>query len=376
MVKKIWLSQPHMEGHEINYVIDAFEKNHIFPLGEYVTRLENQLKSQISDSHNFLAVNSGTSALHLALKLLKLQKDDEVICSTFTFSATVNPIIYEQATPIFVDSEMETWNMCPELLVECIEDRIRKKKKPKAIIVVHLYGMSAKIEELMKIAKDYDIPLIEDAAEALGSSFNKKPLGTFGDFGFYSFNGNKIITGSSGGALITSKQSYYQEGLKYATQSREPVIHYEHKQLGYNYRMSNVLAAIATGQLEILNKRVEQRRKNFAFYFDSLKHYEFVNFQKEGPESYSNRWLSTIYFHKPNLNLSLLNFLADRNIESRPLWKPMHQQPFFKDHPKYLNNCSDYLFDRGLCLPSSSSLNTEELNYIKENIDQWIIKTL
>lgn len=376
MVKKIWLSQPHMEGHEINYVIDAFEKNHIFPLGEYVTRLENQLKSQISDSHNFLAVNSGTSALHLALKLLKLQKDDEVICSTFTFSATVNPIIYEQATPIFVDSEMETWNMCPELLVECIEDRIRKKKKPKAIIVVHLYGMSAKIEELKKIAKDYDIPLIEDAAEALGSSFNKKPLGTFGDFGFYSFNGNKIITGSSGGALITSKQSYYQEGLKYATQSREPVIHYEHKQLGYNYRMSNVIAAIATGQLEILNKRVEQRRKNFAFYFDSLKHYEFVNFQKEGTESYSNRWLSTIYFDKPNLNLSLLNFLADRNIESRPLWKPMHQQPFFKDHPKYLNNCSDYLFDRGLCLPSSSSLNKEELNYIKENIDQWIIKTL
>lgn len=366
-MQKIWLSTPHMGEHEIDYVNEAFSKNQIFPLGDFINQFESKLLSTINFDKSFsVALNSGTSAIHLALKIIGVKNRDEVICSSFTFSASANPILYEGGIPVFVDSEKDTWNMCPRLLEQCIQDRIARGKKPKAIIVVHLYGMPAKINEIIVIANHYKIPVIEDAAEALGSKFNDEYLGTLGEIGIFSFNGNKIITTSAGGALVSKSKKDSDLALKYATQSREPVLHYQHNQVGYNYRMSNVLAAIGVGQLEVLEDRVSQRRSNFEFYKKKLNNSSF-EFLEELEGNFSNRWLTTMLCNRFD-PIKLIEYLAKKNIETRPLWKPLHLQPFFKKQPKYLNGTSEELYSKGICLPSSSSLTIPELEFVTDNI--------
>lgn len=376
-MKKIWLSSPDMEGHEIENVIDAFKKNQVFPLGEYVNLFEDKILKSIRLEKGFsLALNSGTSAIHLALKLCGISKDDEVICSSFTFSASANPILYEGGIPVFVDSETETWNMCPKLLEKCIESRISQGKKPKAIILVHLYGMPAKLEEILEVANYYEIPVIEDAAESLGSLYDGRQTGTFGDYGIFSFNGNKIITTSGGGMLITKSEKSRNLALKFATQSREPVIWYEHTQVGYNYRLSNISAAIGVGQLDVLSKRVNKRRKIFETYYEELKHLNGINFQTE-PNSkfFSNHWLTALTSESKNMNPTLINFLNQFNIETRPLWKPMHLQPIFKKYLVFSEGNSEMLFNTGICLPSSSLLTEKEQDFVIEKIKEWFLKT-
>jgi len=376
-MNKIWLSSPHMEGNEIEFVKDAFEKNHVFPLGEYVNLLEDKILKTIEFQEGFsLALNSGTSAIHLALKLCGVSTGDEVICSTFTFSASANPILYEGGIPVFVDSEKETWNMCPKLLEKCIKHRISKGKKPKAIILVHLYGMPAKLEEILKIANHYEIPLIEDAAESLGSLYDGRHTGTFGDYGIFSFNGNKIITTSGGGMLISKSEKSRGLALKFATQSREPVIWYEHTQVGYNYRLSNISAAIGVGQLDVLSKRVEKRRQIFKTYQEELKHLDGLKFQSEPNSRYvSNHWLTALTSKNKKMNPTLIDFLNQFNIETRPLWKPMHLQPIFQRYLIFSNGNSEMLFDTGICLPSSSLLTEKDQDFVIEKIKKWYLKT-
>ncbi|MFM1913797.1 MAG: hypothetical protein RIR51_1649 [Bacteroidota bacterium] len=375
MENKIWLSSPHMEGHEINHITDAYSKNHVFPLGEYVNKFEAKILKTIrlKEGHT-LALNSGTSAIHLALKLCNVSAGDEVICSSFTFSASANPIIYEGGIPIFVDSEKDTWNMCPKLLEICIRDRLDRGKKPKAIILVHLYGMPAKLQEIMTIATHYDIPIIEDAAESLGSYYNDQHTGTFGSFGIFSFNGNKIITTSGGGMLVCKTESSKNLALKYATQSREPVIWYEHNQVGYNYRLSNISAAIGVGQLDVLDKRVNKRREIFNTYKNHLGNLADVEFQTEPSSKYfSNHWLTALIIENDKGIMSLIDYLNQFNIESRPLWKPMHLQPFFKKYDFYSNGTSEELFSKGICLPSSSLMKIEEQELVIKKIKEWLI---
>jgi dTDP-4-amino-4,6-dideoxygalactose transaminase len=375
MKNKIWLSSPHMEGHEIEYVIEAYNKNHVFPLGDYVNLFENKILNTLDASHKFCtALNSGTSSIHLALKLCNIEQGDDVICSNFTFSASVNPILYEGANPIFIDSENETWNMCPILLEECILDRIKLGKKPKAIILVHLYGMPAKLQEIIKIATTYNIPVIEDAAEALGSMYKNKSIGVIGDYGIFSFNGNKIITTSAGGALISNTAESKTLALKYATQSREAELWYEHTQVGYNYRLSNIAAAIGVGQIEVLEKRVKRRREIFHTYVENFSDVDNISFQMEPNSDYfSNHWLSTCKFLDGKNPLSLINFLDQNNIESRPLWKPMHMQPVFCNYKSYLNGVSENLFQNGICLPSSSLLSINDQQFIIKKIKEWYL---
>lgn len=363
MNNKIWLSSPHMGGNEINYVNQAFDTNWIAPLGPNVDNFEKDL-CLFTGSKYAAALSSGTSAIHLALIQLDVKSGDEVICSTFTFSATVNPIIYQGAIPIFIDSEELTWNMSPKLLKEAIVDRISKRKKPKVIIIVHLYGMPAQMDEIMKIANDYEIPVIEDAAEALGSTYKGKALGTFGKVGILSFNGNKIITTSGGGALISDDEDFVKQSRFLATQARDNAPHYQHSQVGYNYRMSNVCAGIGRGQMEVIAQRVEQRRKNYEFYQSNLSKLGSISFLEEPKEYFSNRWLSCILLKNYEERERLRMALEKENIESRPLWKPMHLQPIFESYPKYLNNISENLFSIGLCLPSGSNLKLSELNKV------------
>ena len=368
---KIWLSSPHMGGNEINYVNQAFDTNWIAPLGPNVDNFEEDLCS-FTGAKYAAALSSGTAAIHLALVQLGVKSGDEVICSTFTFSATVNPIIYQGAIPIFIDSEELTWNMSPQLLKVAIADRILKGKKPKAIILVHLYGMPAQIDEIMEIANHYEIPVIEDAAEALGSTYKRKALGTFGKVGILSFNGNKIITTSGGGALISDDEDFVNQSRFLATQARDNAPHYQHSQVGYNYRMSNVSAGIGRGQMEVIDKRVEQRRNNYEFYYSKLSKLSSISFLEESEECYSNRWLSCILLKNYEERESLRIALEKENIESRPLWKPMHLQPIFESYPTYLDNTSENLFDRGLCLPSGSNLEESQLNRIVDTICQSI----
>jgi dTDP-4-amino-4,6-dideoxygalactose transaminase len=363
MDNKIWLSSPHMGGNEINYVNQAFETNWIAPLGPNVDNFEKDLCS-FTGAKYAAALSSGTAAIHLALIQLGVTSGDEVICSTFTFSATVNPIIYQGAIPIFIDSEELTWNMSPQLLKKAIVDRISKGKKPKVIIIVHLYGMPAQMDEIMEIANHYEIPVIEDAAEALGSTYKGKALGTFGKVGILSFNGNKIITTSGGGALISDDEDFVKHSRFLATQARDNAPHYQHSQVGYNYRMSNVSAGIGRGQMEVIAQRVEQRRNNHEFYHTKLSKLGSINFLEEPKEYYSNRWLSCILLESYEKRESLRMALEKENIESRPLWKPMHLQPIFESYPAYLDNTSGNLFDRGLCLPSGSNLEEFQLNRI------------
>jgi dTDP-4-amino-4,6-dideoxygalactose transaminase len=295
---------------------------------------------------------------------LNVGQGDEVICQSKTFSASANPIVYLGATPVFVDSEKDTWNICPEQLEKAIKDRISKGKTPKAIVAVHLYGMPYKVDEISKIAQNYDIPIIEDSAEALGSTFKGKKCGTFGTLAVFSFNGNKIITTSAGGALITKNTELLEKAKYLANQAKDQAIEYLHSEIGYNYRMSNVLAGIGRGQLQVIDERVKQRRCNFDFYVKNIGEIEGITFQKESIDSHSNRWLTCILLESEGIREGLRRTLEHHNIEAKPLWKPLHQQPVFKDCPSYLNGVSDELFKKGLCLPSGSNLKDEDLQRI------------
>ncbi|KIC63436.1 DegT/DnrJ/EryC1/StrS family aminotransferase [Chryseobacterium taiwanense] len=368
MQNKIWLSSPHLSGKELSYINDAFEKNWVTSIGENIDGFEQDLKECLSNHHEIVSLNSATSAIHLALVMLNVTKNDEVLTSTFSFVASANPITYCGATPIFIDSEKETWNMCPIALEESIQDRISKGRKPKAIIVVHLYGMPAKMEEINEIATKYEIPVIEDAAEALGSTYKNQACGTFGRFGILSFNGNKIITTSGGGALVCHNQEDKNKAVFLSTQARDNAPHYQHSHIGYNYRMSNIVAGIGRGQMEVLPNRVEARRKMHEFYVELFRNINGVEvFSEPTSDYYSNHWLSAIIIdpkttgkNREELRLAFL----DDNIESRPLWKPMHLQPVFADAPYYGGKVAEELFDNGLCLPSGSNLS----DYDRERI--------
>jgi len=306
--------------------------------------------------------------------LLGVEAGDEVIASSFTFSATVNPIVYQGAVPILIDSEEDTWNMSPQLLEEAIKDRIAKGKTPKAIIMVHLYGMPAKIEEIIEIANKYNIPVIEDAAEALGSKYKGVKLGTFGKFGILSFNGNKIITTSGGGALISNNKDDIEKARFLSTQARDNAPHYQHSHIGFNYRMSNIVAGIGRGQMTVVDERVKQRRTNFKFYKDIFSNIEGVKLLEEpNSDFYSNFWLTTVLFNNESKREKLRLELEKENIESRPLWKPMHLQPIFEKYPKYVNGVSQKLFENGLCLPSGSNLTEGEKNRIKKVILETLV---
>ena len=352
-----------MGGEEQKYIQKAFDTNWIAPLGSNITEFEKGIEAYIGQNTHVAALSSGTAAIHLALVLLGVQRGDEVLCQSFTFSATANPIIYVGATPIFIDSEAETWNICPNLLEEAIKERMLKGKKPKAIIAVHLYGMPYNVKKIKAIGKKYEIPIIEDAASALGSEVNGQQCGTFGDYGILSFNGNKIITTSGGGALICKDKKMKEEAIFLATQARDEAPHYQHSHIGYNYRMSNVLAGIGRGQLEVLQERVKARRKNFSLYKETLTHTHF-QFLEE-PEGYtSNRWLTCVLTESYSIREKIRVSLLHQNIESRPLWKPMHLQPVFENYLSYENGTSEELFEKGLCLPSGSNITEKELSRI------------
>jgi len=371
MQKKIWLSSPHIGGSEQKYVQEAFDLNWIAPLGPHVNGFEEDLQNYTGMAHA-AALSSGTGALHLALILLGVQPGDEVICQSLTFSASANPIAYQGAIPVYVESERGTWNMDPGFLEQAIRARLENGKKPKAIIAVHLYGMPARMEEILDIAAKYDIPVIEDAAEALGSDINGKKCGSFGVMNVLSFNGNKVITTSGGGALLSDDRETIEKTRFLATQARDPAPHYQHSQIGYNYRLSNVLAAIGRGQMEVLDERVKARRANcerYRSYFNDLTPKGYRIEIQPGPDGYfSNRWLTAIIID-PEMNKGLTRetlrqALAEENIESRPLWKPMHLQPVFKDAPFYGDGTSEWLFNNGLCLPSGSNLVDEDFERI------------
>jgi len=372
MKDKIWLSSPHMGGTEQKFVQEAFDTNWIAPLGPNVNGFEKDLQNYIKQDKAVACLSSGTAALHLALILANVQQGDEVLCQSFTFSASANPIVYQGAKPIFIDSESDTWNMCPDSLEKAIVEGIVSGKKPKAIIVVHLYGMPAKMDEISAIAKKHSITLIEDAAEALGSSYKGQKCGTFGDFGILSFNGNKIITTSGGGALVCKTKEDKQKAIFLATQARDDAPHYQHSQIGYNYRMSNVLAGIGRGQMEILDKHVALRRENHQFYQELFKDVEGVTVFKEPSEDYfSNHWLSCVLIDKSVTGFSREDLslqLEKENIESRPLWKPMHLQPVFKDCLYFGMQVAENLFEKGLCLPSGSNLTNDDRKRIEVSI--------
>lgn len=366
MQNRIWLSSPHMGGEELDFIREAFDTNWIAPLGPHVNNFEKDLSSYTGVKHA-AALSSGSAAIHLALILLDLKKDDEVICQSFTFSASANPIVYQGANPVFIDSERETWNMDPDLLEEAIKDRLRRGKKPKAIIPVHLYGMPAQMNNILEISEKYEIPVIEDAAEALGSKYCGKAAGSFGSIGILSFNGNKIITTSGGGALLSNNEEYVKKARFLATQARDEAPHYQHSHIGYNYRMSNVVAGIGRGQMKVIDKRVEQRRKNYDFYLNAFKKLDGISFLKEPEGCFSNRWLTTIIVDPVIAGVTREDIrlaLEAENIESRPLWKPMHLQPVFEKYPAYVNGVSEELFEKGLCLPSGSNLTGEQLEKI------------
>jgi dTDP-4-amino-4,6-dideoxygalactose transaminase len=352
---------------EFEFVKEAFDTNWIAPLGPHVNGFEHDLQ-QFTGSAHAAALSSGTAALHLALIILGVKAGDEVICQSFTFSASANPVAYQGATPVFVDSEPDTWNMSPQLLEQAIKERLAAGKNVKAIIPVHLYGMPAKIEEIMEIANRYNIPVIEDAAEALGSTRTGKAAGTFGLMGVLSFNGNKIITTSGGGALISGNEDYINQARFLATQARDAAPHYQHSHIGYNYRMSNVCAGIGRGQMEVLAERIKQRRAVYDFYVKAFAGLPGISFVPEMPGSFSNRWLTTIIVDpdktKGITRETIRLELEKDNIESRPLWKPMHLQPVFANCPAYVDGTSEKLFNNGLCLPSGSNLSKQNLERV------------
>lgn len=376
MKSKIYLSSPHIGSNELKYVNEAFETNWISPLGPNVNEFEIALQTQTKTKH-VAALSSGTSAIHLALILLNVNANDTVFCQSMTFSASANPIAYQGAKPVFIDSEKGTWNLDPLLLRVALQEAQNAGKMPKAIIPVHLYGMPAKMNEILTIANEFNVPVIEDAAEALGSNIHEKPCGSFGTFGVLSFNGNKIITTSGGGALLSNNAEMIEKARFLATQARDVAPHYQHSHIGYNYRMSNVLAGIGRGQLEVLNDRVAKRRDNFErykLYFSKLNNAGFkIELQEEPTGYHSNRWLTCILID-PAKNNGLTReeirlAMEVENIETRPLWKPMHLQPIFASSKRYLNGVSDKLFENGLCLPSGSNLTEEEFTRIFNCLD-------
>ena len=366
MTKKIWLSLAHMSGREQDFIKEAFDTNWVVPLGPNVNGFEANLEGYIGQDKHIVALSAGTAALHLALVMLGVKAGDEVICQSFTFAASANPITYLGATPVFVDSECDTWNMDPELLEKAIVDRkAQTGKYPKAIIPVHLYGMPAKMDEIMAIANRYGIPVLEDAAEAQGSKYKGQHCGTFGEYGVLSFNGNKMITTSGGGALITPTQEAKQRAMFYATQARENAPHYQHEEIGYNYRMSNICAGIGRGQMYVLDEHVARRRQIHTLYTELLKDVDGVTIMQRPSDEYdSNYWLTCIIvdpekagFTREDLRLKM----DEEQIETRPLWKPMHLQPVFADVPMYVNGVSEALFNNGLCLPSGPMCTDEDI---------------
>ena len=374
---KIWLSPPHMGGGELKYIHEAFAGNWIAPLGPNVNLFENLLENYLEEERYILSLSSGTAALHLALIILGIKKDDEVICQSMTFAASAFPIVYLGAKPIFIDSEEDTWNMCPEKLRTAIKDRITKGKKPKAIITVHLYGMPAKMDEILEIANFYDIPVIEDSAEAVGSLYKNQKCGTFGELAVLSFNGNKIITTSGGGAIVCTTKSQRVKALFLATQAQDRADHYQHSEIGYNYRMSNITAGIGCGQMEVLEKRIFQKRENYLFYSDFFRGKPGVKLLEEPSEDFvSNHWLSAIVIDEYITGFSsvdLFKKFAESNIESRPLWKPMHLQPVFSDSPFYGGEVAENLFKNGLCLPSGSNLTDDDRMRIKGVLESCFV---
>ena len=371
---KIWLSSPHMGENEQMYVKEAFDTNWVAPLGPNVNGFESSIENYLDNGVSVAALSSGTAAIHLGLVLLGVSKGDEVLCQSFTFSASANPICYLGAKPIFIDSEKDTWNISPVLLKKAIEDRIKKGNKPKAIIAVHLYGMPYKVNEVKAIGEQYGIPVLEDSAEALGSTYSGVKCGSFGDIGVLSFNGNKIITTSGGGALVTKNKKFKEKAVFLATQARDNAPHYQHSEIGYNYRMSNVLAGIGRGQMEVLDDRVAARRANFEYYKQKLGHISEIEFLEEMPEMYSNRWLTCILTPSVQIREKIRLALQEVDIESRPLWKPMHLQPIFENCDNYVDGTSEDLFDRGLCLPSGSNLQIGDLDRVIEVIEITMTK--
>ncbi len=363
MKERLFLSAPHMSGNELKYIEKVFESNYIAPLGEYVNKFEESIKNY-TGAKNALALSSGTAAIHLALRILGIKEGDDVLASTFTFIGSVSAILYQNANPVFIDSDKESWNMSPKLLdtylAEC-------DKKPKALILTHLYGMSADIEKIAAICKDHDIYLIEDAAESLGATFNGKHTGTFGDFGIYSFNGNKILTTSGGGMLVSPNEEYIKKAMFYSTQAKGPYIHYEHEEYGYNYRMSNVLAAIGVAQMEVIEERVLKKREIFEWYKEFLSDIEEIRFMPELENSRGNRWLTALTFENTDFN-KVMKALEEINVESRPLWKPMHMQPLFKECKSYLDGTSEALFTKGLCVASSTAMTKDDVKRVCDQI--------
>lgn len=378
MINKIWLSSPHLSGNEMKYIQDAFNKNWVTSIGENIDGFEDDIQKALNTSNPIVALNSCTSVLHLALVMLGVRQNDEVITQTLTFCGSTNPIVYCGATPIFVDSEKETWNLCPIALEEAIKDRIAKGKTPKAILAVHLYGMPYKVDEVHSVAAKYNIPVIEDAAEALGSTYKNKACGTFGRFGALSFNGNKIITTSGGGALVCQSQEDKDKAVFLATQARDNAPHYQHSHIGYNYRMSNITAGIGRGQMEVLADRVDARRAMNKFYQEVFADIDGITvFTEPSSDYFSNHWLSAILIDpkvagKTREDLRLA-FLED-DIESRPLWKPMHMQPVFADAPYYGGTIAEELFENGLCLPSGSNLTDAERERIAAKVKEVFVK--
>lgn len=377
MNKRIWLSLAQMGGEEQRFIKEAFDTNWVVPLGPNVNGFEQDLKHYHAlNKQEVVALSAGTAALHLGLIMLGVERDDEVICQSFTFSASANPITYQGAKPVFVDSEPDTWNMDPALLREAIEDRIQKTgRKPKAIIPVHLYGMPAKMDEIIAIAQEYEIPILEDAAEAIGSEYKGKKCGTLGVYGALSFNGNKMITTSGGGALICPNREAADRVTFYATQAREQAPHYQHEKIGYNYRLSNICAGIGRGQMQVLDEHIARRRTIHSLYSQGLGSISGIEVQQNPSTQFnSNFWLTTILidpkqtgFDREQLRLRL----EEGNIESRPLWKPMHLQPVFASCPYYGGSVSEKLFERGLCLPSGSALSDDDIARVIEVIKSF-----
>jgi len=377
--KRIYLSLSQQSGFEQEYIQKALDTSWITSGGPNVNDFENVLENYLSDNSFVTALNSGTSAIHLALILLGVKAGDEVICQSMTFSASANPILYQGAIPVFIDSEMDTWNICPINLENAIKERLKKGTKPKAIITVHLYGNPYKIDEIHSIADKYDIPIIEDSAEALGSTYKGKRCGTFGTFGILSFNGNKIITTSSGGVLISNSVKLKERAIFYATQSKDEAVHYQHSEIGYNYRMSNICAGIGLGQIKVLDHNISTRRKMHSFYKEIFKKIENVSlFESINEDYFSNYWLSTILIEPnldKNINKESLRLAFEKaNIECRPLWKPMHLQPVFGKYLYYGDKVAEELFQKGLCLPSGSNLTEEDKNRIEEVIQNFFNK--
>jgi len=374
---KIWLSSPHMGGTEQSYIASAFATNWVAPLGPNVTGFEQDLETYLGDGTFVAALSSGTAALHLGLVLLGVTAGDEVLCQSMTFSASANPIVYLGATPVFVDSEPTTWNICPTALETAIQARIAKGKRPKAIVAVHLYGMPYAVAELREVANRYEIPILEDSAEALGSRYQGQACGTFGDLSVLSFNGNKIITTSGGGALVAPTATLKDRAVFLATQARDAAPHYQHSVIGYNYRMSNICAGIGRGQMEVLDAHVHLRRGMHAFYSSIFSAYDAVSlFSEPSSAFYSNHWLSAILLDSSKgtqKNREALRlYLESKSIESRPLWKPMHLQPVFKDCPYYGGTVSASLFEDGLCLPSGSNLTDSEKERISSALHSFL----